>query len=128
MSEVSKVADAVELGVPFTDPMADGITIQDTSREALEQGVTLRWILEMLRETELHAPVLLMGYVNPFLAYGLERLGEDAAAAGRTAEVTPEQASGQRPGQVVAWIEGDARRTVADVADRRHHEVRHQGN
>lgn len=92
LSDVSKVADAVELGVPFTDPMADGITIQDTSREALEQGVTLRWIFEMLHNTELHAPVLLMGYVNPFLAFGLERLAAEGAEAGVGAFIVPDLA------------------------------------
>jgi tryptophan synthase alpha chain len=89
---VAEVADAVEIGVPFSDPMADGPTIQQTSQEALAQGVSLEWILEMLTAmpTPPAAPLLLMGYLNPFLAFGLDRLGEHAAAAGVSAFIVPD--------------------------------------
>src|SRR5581483_11919375 len=58
-------ADVVEIGVPFSDPMADGVTIQRSSQAALAQGVSLRWILSELEATApLRAPVLLMSYLN----------------------------------------------------------------
>ena len=85
-------ADIIELGVPFSDPMADGPTIQKTSQEALANGVTLAWILETLTGLEERppAPLLLMGYLNPFLAYGLERLAVDARAAGISGFIVPD--------------------------------------
>jgi tryptophan synthase alpha chain len=69
---VASVADAVEIGVPFSDPMADGVTIQRSSQHAIEHGVSLRWIFDELarRDYELEAPVLLMSYLNPLLAFG----------------------------------------------------------
>ncbi len=77
---VAKTADAVEIGVPFSDPMADGVTIQRSSEEAIRNGVTLEWILEELRRGKgtFEAPLLLMSYLNPLLTYGYEKL---AAAA-----------------------------------------------
>ncbi|MGB7861641.1 MAG: tryptophan synthase subunit alpha [Acidimicrobiia bacterium] len=85
-------ADVVEIGVPFTDPMADGLTIQQASHVALENGVTLQWILDAVaavisRET---APCLLMGYYNPFLAFGLEKLGSSLANAGVSGLIVPD--------------------------------------
>jgi len=91
LRSVARVADAVEIGVPFTDPMADGITIQRTSRIALEDGVTLRWILDMLESVgRLEAPVLLMSYVNPLLAYGWDRLTDRAAEARVAGLIVPD--------------------------------------
>lgn len=90
LREVAEHADAVEIGVPFSDPMADGPVIQATSREALEQGVHLGWILEALDAAELSVPTVLMGYVNPMLAYGLERLVADAGAVGVCGFVVPD--------------------------------------
>lgn len=87
---VAEVADAVEIGVPFSDPMADGPTIQAASRRALENGVTLPWILETLSGIEPAAPILLMSYLNPLLAYGLDRLAADARAAGVAAFIVPD--------------------------------------
>jgi tryptophan synthase alpha chain len=78
-------ADVLELGVPFSDPLADGVTIQRASFHALRQGVTLKGCLEVcgrLRQRGLRAPLILMGYYNPILAYGIERLVQDAAGAG----------------------------------------------
>ena len=77
---VAAGADVVEIGVPFTDPMADGVTIQRSSQGALAQGVSLRWILAELTamQPKVAAPLLLMSYLNPLLAFGMERL-----AAGR---------------------------------------------
>jgi tryptophan synthase alpha chain len=82
---VAAGADVVEIGVPFTDPMADGVTIQRSSQVALAQGVSLRWIFsELAALPKLDAPVLLMSYLNPLLAFGLDELG-DAAARGNVA-------------------------------------------
>jgi tryptophan synthase alpha chain len=92
LAAVADAADVVEIGVPFTDPMADGTTIQRSSRAALAQGVSLRWILSELSTTRpaTRAPLLLMSYLNPLLAYGLERLPEDAARAGVAGFIVPD--------------------------------------
>jgi tryptophan synthase alpha chain len=92
LEKISTVADVVEIGVPFTDPMADGTTIQRSSRIALEQKVSLRWILTQLRERKVRAstPVFLMSYLNPLLAYGLDELPEHAAAAGVSGFIVPD--------------------------------------
>jgi tryptophan synthase alpha chain len=77
-------ADLIELGVPFSDPMADGPTIQLSSDRALASGTTLPAILELvarLRE-KTQIPIVLMGYFNPIFAYGSERFAFDAAQAG----------------------------------------------
>jgi len=78
-------ADMVELGVPFSDPLADGATIQRASHHALQQGVTPAVCLEVvkqLRARGLAIPLLLMGYYNPILAYGIDKFARDAAGAG----------------------------------------------
>jgi tryptophan synthase alpha chain len=85
-------ADVIEIGVPFSDPMADGVTIQRTSRIALEEGTTLAWILGTLAaETAgFAAPCVLMSYLNPLLAYGVDRLADDAARARIAAFIVPD--------------------------------------
>ena len=78
-------ADAVELGVPFSDPLADGVTNQEAYQQALAAGVTPESVLDavrMLRGEGVSAPILLMGYFNPVLAAGPERFARAAAAAG----------------------------------------------
>ena len=92
LRKVAQAADAVEIGVPFSDPMADGVTIQRASRVAIERGVTLRWILDGLarRDFELTAPVLLMSYLNPLLAYGYEALAARAAEVGVAGFIVPD--------------------------------------
>lgn len=89
---VARAADVVEVGVPFTDPMADGLTIQEANRVALAEGVTLEWILTLLAEIkeDLSAPVLLMGYYNPFLSHGLDRLGDSLTDAGVSGVIVPD--------------------------------------
>jgi len=84
LRSVAAEADAVEIGVPFTDPMADGVTVQRSSQYAIEHGVSLRWILDELerRDFELPAPVLLMSYLNPLLAFGFDALAARAAQVG----------------------------------------------
>jgi tryptophan synthase alpha chain len=75
-------ADFVEVGVPFSDPLADGPTIQRSTQAALEQGVTVARVLDLVSEAGLDVPVVLMTYVNPVLAYGFPRFLADAHAAG----------------------------------------------
>ncbi len=84
-------ADVVEVGVPFTDPMADGVTIQRASLAALAQGVSLRWLLaELTAVGVLRVPLLLMSYLNPLLAFGVERLAAAAADAGVSGFIVPD--------------------------------------
>ncbi len=77
-------ADIIELGVPFSDPMADGPTIQLASERALQNGTTVRGVLNVVRKVREHSnvPIILFGYYNPFLAYGLEKFSIDARDAG----------------------------------------------
>lgn len=86
-------ADLLEIGIPFSDPMADGLTVQRTSQVALTHGVTLKSCLEMtkrLRQQGVTIPILLMGYYNPMLHYGLERLAQESAAAGVDGYIVPD--------------------------------------
>jgi tryptophan synthase alpha chain len=89
---VAQAADVVEIGVPFTDPMADGLTIQRSSRIALEQGVSLRWLLSELAKArgDFGAPLLLMSYLNPLLAYGIDELPGAASNAGISGFIVPD--------------------------------------
>jgi len=78
-------ADIIEIGMPFTDPMADGPTIQLAGRRALRAGATLAGTLDLVREfraADDTVPLVLMGYLNPILSYGVERFAADAANAG----------------------------------------------
>ncbi|HEY6877690.1 MAG TPA: tryptophan synthase subunit alpha [Polyangiales bacterium] len=77
-------ADILELGMPFSDPAADGVAIQRASERALEKGMTLRKTLEVARAIRARSPIpiVLFGYYNPILAYGEDALCRDAAAAG----------------------------------------------
>jgi tryptophan synthase alpha chain len=76
--------DLIELGVPFSDPIADGPVIQRASDRALRAGTNLRVVLDLLRDLRQHSqvPVLIFSYLNPILRYGFERFAADAAAAG----------------------------------------------
>jgi tryptophan synthase alpha chain len=98
---VAREADLVELGVPFSDPMADGLTIQRSSRAALQSGVTLPWILDQVerigRDTSTEGtadhddtPILLMSYTNPVMAHGFSRLADEAAAVGVAGLIVPD--------------------------------------
>ena len=96
-------ANILELGVPFSDPMADGPVIQRASERALAQGMTLKRVLEMVttfRRDDAETPVVLMGYLNPFEVAGYEPFAEAAAAAGvdgiLTVDLPPEEADGFR--------------------------------
>lgn len=90
LESVAAAADVVEVGVPFTDPMADGQTIQKASHQALEQGVNLDYVFDTLAGRRLDAPHLLMGYYNPFLAYGLARTVGRMAEAGTSGLIVPD--------------------------------------
>ncbi len=91
VTAVASGADVVEIGVPFTDPMADGMTIQRSSREALRQGVTLQWILDELAAMQRPAaPLLLMSYLNPLHAYGYERLAAACERSGVCGFIIPD--------------------------------------
>ncbi|HET8712149.1 MAG TPA: tryptophan synthase subunit alpha, partial [Gemmatimonadales bacterium] len=79
---VAAGADFVEVGVPFSDPLADGPTIQRTTQTALEQGMTLPRVLELIRDAAPAVPVIIMTYLNPVIAYGVEQFGRAARAAG----------------------------------------------
>lgn len=77
-------ADVIELGMPFSDPMADGPTIQAASERALAAGTTLEQVLDLVKQVRMTSeiPIVLMGYYNPIFHYGRERFSNDAAAAG----------------------------------------------
>ena len=87
---VSDAAEVVEIGVPFSDPMADGVTIQESSRLALESGVTLGWILETVARARISTPVVLMSYLNPLLARGLAGFARQAAEVGVAGLIVPD--------------------------------------
>jgi len=100
LEAVASACDVVEIGVPFSDPMADGTTIQRASFAALADGVTLPWILEELTAagarrahrggSDRASPLLLMSYLNPLLAYGLQRLPRAARQAGVAGFIVPD--------------------------------------
>ena len=83
-------ADVMELGVPFSDPMADGVTIQRASEAALADGTTVAWLLETMRELDAGCPVVFMTYLNPVLQYGLEAFAKDAREAGVDGLIVPD--------------------------------------
>lgn len=92
-------ADIIELGMPYTDPLADGPTVQHANLVALQNGVTLEDTIDMVkkaRDAGLTIPVVLMGYYNPILVYGEEKLVEDAKKAGANGfiivDLPPEEA------------------------------------
>ena len=83
-SAVESGIDLLELGVPFSDPTADGPTIQEAAQRALAGGATVSGLLDMVRRLreDVDIPIILFGYANPFFRYGYEKLCRDAAAAG----------------------------------------------
>lgn len=85
-------ADIIELGMPYSDPLADGPVIQQSSAVALANGMTIAILFEQLKDfrNEIHLPVVVMGYMNPVLQYGFERFCADAAAAGIDGLILPD--------------------------------------
>jgi tryptophan synthase alpha chain len=90
-------ADFVEVGVPFSDPLADGPTIQRTTQAALEQGMTAAGVLTLIRDAALAVPVVIMTYLNPVFAYGVERFVADAHAAGAAGLLLTDLPAGADP-------------------------------
>ena len=84
--------DFLEIGFPYSDPVADGPTVQHGMQKALENGMNLRLLFEELKEMRKHVtiPIMLMGYLNPMVQYGIERFCKDAAAAGIDGVIVPD--------------------------------------
>lgn len=85
-------ADLIELGMPYSDPLADGPVIQQSSTVALQNGMTIKKLFEQLKNArkEISVPVILMGYMNPVLQYGFERFCADAASVGIDGLILPD--------------------------------------
>ncbi|MGB1249233.1 MAG: tryptophan synthase subunit alpha [Candidatus Promineifilaceae bacterium] len=86
-------SDLMELGVPFSDPIADGPTVQRTTQAALEAGMTVKGCLDIVRELrarDVDTPAMLMGYMNPVMAYGVEQYVKDAKEAGVDGFIVPD--------------------------------------
>lgn len=103
-------ADIIELGVPFSDPMADGPTIQAASERALAAGTTLAKVLDIVAQArrDLQIPLVLMGYYNPVFRYGAERFARDAVAAGvdglLLVDLPPEEMAEIKPATTAAGL------------------------
>jgi tryptophan synthase alpha chain len=115
-------ADLIEIGMPFTDPMADGPIVQRAGQRGLKAGATLAGTLAMVRrfrETEAETPVILMGYLNPIFAYGPERFCTEAAASGVdgliAVDLPPEEADMLAPFAAGSGL--DVIRLVAPTTD-----------
>lgn len=114
--------DVIEIGMPFTDPMADGPSIQKSALRALKAGATLSRVLALvrdLRREDATTPVVLMGYLNPILSYGVDRFCTDAAASGVdgliVVDVPPEEADEIEPQARAAGL--DMIRLIAPTTD-----------
>ena len=90
LHEIAKKADVIEIGVPFSDPMADGVTIQRSSQLAIENGVTLKWIFNQLKEIKLDTPIVLMSYLNPLYVFGMEELTKASLESGVDGFIVPD--------------------------------------
>lgn len=84
IQEMDKFCDIIEIGVPFSDPVADGPVVEKASNIALENGINLEWIFDTLNDFKgkLQSKIVLMGYCNPFFKYGWENVAKDAKDAG----------------------------------------------
>ena len=90
-------ADFVELGVPFSDPLADGPVIQRSSHVALQQGMNVAGVLELIREARLTVPVIVFSYLNPILSYGLGRFAHEAQQSGVAGLLLTDLPAGEDP-------------------------------
>ena len=92
LAAIAEVVDVVEIGIPFSDPMADGMTIQRSSFVALQKGVSLQWIFEQLEGTgsSIDVPLVMMSYLNPLLAFGYDKLAERAVNTGVCGFIVPD--------------------------------------
>jgi tryptophan synthase alpha chain len=93
-----ELADIIEVGVPFSDPLADGPTIQRSTFDALRQGMTLRGTLALIERAKLARPVVVFSYLNPILRYGLDRFLHDADALGVAGVLLTDLPAGSDPG------------------------------
>ncbi len=84
--------EIIEIGIPFSDPVADGPTIQDSNKVALDNGMTLPLLISQIKEIRktVTLPIILMGYFNPVMQYGVERFVKDASAAGVDGLILPD--------------------------------------
>lgn len=84
--------DMIEIGIPFSDPIADGPTIQQSNKTALDNGMTVKLLLEQVKDIrkEISIPIILMGYLNPVLQYGFEKFCLEAAANGVDGLILPD--------------------------------------
>lgn len=84
--------DLIEIGIPFSDPIADGPTIQESNRTALENGMTVKLLLRQVKQIREHVsiPVILMGYLNPVLQYGVEKFCREASENGADGLILPD--------------------------------------
>ncbi len=83
-------ADMIELGVPFSDPLADGPVVQHANQTALDRGITVRKCMDIARDAQLRIPAFAMGYLNPVLAYGEAAYARDWRAAGASGLIVPD--------------------------------------
>lgn len=86
-------ADIIEIGIPFSDPVADGPTIQESNKIALDQGMNLRLVIEQVRQirkAKVQLPIILMGYLNPVFQYGMQNFLRDAVEAGVDGLILPD--------------------------------------
>src|SRR5690606_10306557 len=85
-------ADIIEIGVPFSDPVADGPTIQASNKLALDNGMTVKLLLKQIKDIrkKVNIPIILMGYLNPIMQYGIEKFITDASAAGVDGLILPD--------------------------------------
>ena len=107
---VAQDADIIEVGVPFSDPLADGPTIQRSTFEALRRGMTLPGTLELIARADLDRPVVVFSYLNPILRYGLERFLRDAEALGVAGLLLTDLPAGSDPD-----VEGAVRASPLDL-------------
>ncbi len=105
-----ELADVIEVGVPFSDPLADGPTIQRSTFTALEGGMTLPRTLELVQQARLSRPVVIFSYLNPILRYGIERFLQDAASLGIAGLLLTDLPAGSDPG-----IEQQVQRSPLDL-------------
>lgn len=123
-------ADLIEIGVPFSDPLADGATVQRTSQIALANGTNLTDCLDLVRrlrrEHDVQVPIMLMGYFNPFLQFGLDLLATESAAAGVDGFIIPDLPI-EESDEVIAALRAHERDLILMVAptstERRIHDV-----
>lgn len=110
LQAAAEVADIIEVGVPFSDPLADGPTIQRSTFEALQRGMTLGGTLELIARAELSRPIVVFSYLNPILRYGVQRFLADAEALGIAGLILTDLPAGADPS-----VESAVQRSALDL-------------